>query len=252
MRSQRFEFAGCGNEWQICNAAISRRRAFRTRQRIEACTHSGATESQFAHVRQRGFDMLPRGRAVTRTENSCPSVNGVASCKCVRPILTMSANAAALPDNVVRRRARNEVARYLSAAATCIAVGNTSFEDWPRLTSFGCTSRPPRGPPSTRGAIGKDFVDVHVGLVPIRSARSRVGIAGEPAGDSFVGGSDNRFGGTRSTPSCVDASGPLDDQQRDQCFRHFLGGNPKMLVALVCAPRADRGLDGPKSRRCGF
>jgi hypothetical protein len=25
-----------------------------------------------------------------------------------------------------------------------------------------------------------------------------------------------------------------------------------MLVALVCAPRADRGLDGPKSRRCGF
>ncbi len=42
-------------------------------------------------------------------------------------------------------------ARALSActAATCMAVGNTSFEDWPRLTSsLGCTRRAsPRSPP---------------------------------------------------------------------------------------------------------
>ena len=37
----------------------------------------------------------------------------------------------------------------VSAAATFIAVGNTSFDDWPRLTSsLGCTRRPsPRAPP---------------------------------------------------------------------------------------------------------
>ena len=37
----------------------------------------------------------------------------------------------------------------VSAAATFIAVGKTSFDDWPRLTSsLGCTRRPsPRAPP---------------------------------------------------------------------------------------------------------
>ena len=40
--------------------------------------------------------------------------------------------------------------RMASTAATCIAVGNTSLDDWLMLTSsFGWTRRPsPRGPPS--------------------------------------------------------------------------------------------------------
>src|SRR6202008_1791753 len=40
------------------------------------------------------------------------------------------------------------------AAAICIAVGNTSFDDWPRLTSsLGCTRRfCPRSPPSNSDA----------------------------------------------------------------------------------------------------
>src|SRR5450755_4703039 len=84
-------------------------------------------------------------------ENSWPSVSGVASCRCVRPILTMSANSAALAASVACRAAsagtRSRVT--VSAAATFIAVGNTSFDDWPRLTSsFGCTKRDsPRTPP---------------------------------------------------------------------------------------------------------
>ena len=49
---------------------------------------------------------------------------------------------------VLERRQSSRTA--CSAAATCIAVGKVSFEDWPRLTwSLGCTGAlPPRSPPS--------------------------------------------------------------------------------------------------------
>ncbi len=68
----------------------------------------------------------------------------------------MPSNAAALSESVAAsaRSAGSNRCVVASAAAMFIAVGKTSFDDWPRLTSsFGCTSRPsPRGPPSSSEA----------------------------------------------------------------------------------------------------
>ena len=63
------------------------------------------------------------------------------------------------------RRARERACRRSRRApATWMAVGITSFEDWPLLTwSFGWTSFEPRSPPRiSRGAVGDDLVRVHV------------------------------------------------------------------------------------------
>ena len=72
----------------------------------------------------------------TYPPNSWPSVSGTASCRCVRPIFTMSANSSARAANAFlscitlgsRRRT------IISAAATCIAVGNVSLEDCDMFT----------------------------------------------------------------------------------------------------------------------
>ena len=72
--------------------------------RVEAGADGGAAERQLAEVRQRRLDVR-RGRdraAPPSREISWPSVSGVASCRCVRPILTMSANAAAFFASVSR------------------------------------------------------------------------------------------------------------------------------------------------------
>ncbi len=72
--------------------------------------------------------------------NSCPSVSGVASIRWVRPTLTMSLNASLLASMPFRRAATAGKRRSLisRAAATCITVGKTSFDDCERLTSsFG-------------------------------------------------------------------------------------------------------------------
>ena len=65
----------------------------------------------------------------------------------------MSRNVAAFCASVVRRTPTDGISRPRSAvtAATCIAVGNTSFDDWPMLTwSLGWTLRPmPRSPPKS-------------------------------------------------------------------------------------------------------
>ncbi len=61
----------------------------------------------------------------------------------------------ALERGAQRRDAGIEaLARSRAAPPRCIAVGITSFDDWPRLTwSFGCTrSRAPRPPPSSSAA----------------------------------------------------------------------------------------------------
>ena len=77
----------------------------------------------------------------------------MASCRCVRPIFTMSLKAADLAASVdlsFINDGSNRL-RMASTAATCIAVGNTSLDDWLMFTSsFGWTRRPsPRLPPSS-------------------------------------------------------------------------------------------------------
>ena len=78
----------------------------------------------------------------TYPENSCPRVSGTASCRCVRPIFTMSANPFAFASSASRSsRTRGRSRSTITVApATCIAVGNVSFDDCDRLTwSLGCT-----------------------------------------------------------------------------------------------------------------
>ena len=65
--------------------------------------------------------------------------------RCVRPDLTMSLNASALPANAFSSRSSAGSSRFVasSSAARCTALGNTSFEDWPMFTwSFGCAPSP--------------------------------------------------------------------------------------------------------------
>ena len=76
------------------------------RMRVEAGADRRAAERQRHQARR------ARSRSPARASSSCatqpeitwPSVNGVASCRCVRPIITMSANACALASSVARRR----------------------------------------------------------------------------------------------------------------------------------------------------
>ena len=102
---------------------------------------------------------------------SCPSVSGVASCRWVRPILTMSAHAApcaagsaAASASQRRQQPRRQPParpRRASRSERC------RWSDCDMLTwSLGWTGvLPPRVPASSLvGAAGDDLVDVHVGL----------------------------------------------------------------------------------------
>src|SRR5262249_60883020 len=70
-------------------------------------------------------------------DHSWPSVSGVASCMCVRPILTMSSHACALALIASRKAVTAGMRRCftLSAAAIYMAEGNVSFDDCAMLTS---------------------------------------------------------------------------------------------------------------------
>src|SRR6202044_1566934 len=73
---------------------------------------------------------------------SCPSVMGVASCMCVRPILTMSAHSSALAaiESCSAFTAGINRCFTLTEAAMYIADGNESLDDCDILTwSFGWT-----------------------------------------------------------------------------------------------------------------
>jgi hypothetical protein len=67
---------------------------------------------------------------------SCPAVTGVASIRWVRPIFTTPAHAAALASSAAAsaRRAGTTRSSRAIVTATLIAVGNASFDEWPRLT----------------------------------------------------------------------------------------------------------------------
>ena len=77
--------------------------------------------------------------------NSCPSVTGVASMRCVRPAFTSGANSSAFRSRLAASRSSDGIRSATTArvAATWIAVGKTSLLDWLALTwSLGCTSTP--------------------------------------------------------------------------------------------------------------
>jgi hypothetical protein len=78
----------------------------------------------------------PRPTAAAYPPNSCPSVTGVASIRCVRPLFTACANSAALASSAAPSRdSAGSSSRQISrSAARCIAVGNTSLDDCEALT----------------------------------------------------------------------------------------------------------------------
>ena len=173
----------------------------------------------------------------------------------------MSANAAAFAASVVAqlRAAPAAGGRAIACtAATCIAVGKTSFEDWPRLTSSlgwtGALRRARR--PAARGAVGQHLVHVHVGL------RARAGLPDDQrelavvlAREHLVGGrGDGRALPASSTPSSAFTAraGALDQRQRqDQFARHALAGDAEMLAASAASARPTAARPGLRSgRKC--
>ena len=77
--------------------------------------------------------------------SSWPNVTGIASIRCVRPVLATFLSSRARCSSVFFRcaSAGSSFSLVVSAALTWIAVGITSFDDCPLLTSsFGCTFAP--------------------------------------------------------------------------------------------------------------
>ena len=84
-------------------------------------------------------------------ENSCPNVIGTASCKCVRPIFTISFHSSLFCLTSWYNNCKFGINfSYTSyAVATLMAVGNESFELWLMFTwSFGWTNFDPNFPPN--------------------------------------------------------------------------------------------------------
>mmetsp|Transcript_564 Transcript_564/g.1512 ORF Transcript_564/g.1512 Transcript_564/m.1512 type:complete len:273 (-) Transcript_564:293-1111(-) len=76
--------------------------------------------------------------------SSIPSVTGVASMQCVRPIFATPANASALAANVSRSASTlgSAVCTRYVYTATCMLAGKVSLDDWERFTSLlGCSRR---------------------------------------------------------------------------------------------------------------
>ena len=77
--------------------------------------------------------------------NSCAKVSGIASIRCVRPVLTVLPSALPRLSMALRRcaSAGNSVVRAATTAITRRLVGTTSLLLWPRLTwSFGWMASP--------------------------------------------------------------------------------------------------------------
>ena len=86
---------------------------------------------------------LSFSRLVRQPEISCENLIGVASCRWVRPDLTMPSFSSSRRRNVAASLsiAGRTLSSSARTAAMCIAVGNVSFDDWDILmSSFGCSS----------------------------------------------------------------------------------------------------------------
>ena len=88
---------------------------------------------------------MPCWTCAAYPENSWPRRMGVASIRCVRPVLSTSWNSCAFASSTFQScaSAGSRSRSISSTAETCSAVGITSLLLWPKLTwSLGCTLRP--------------------------------------------------------------------------------------------------------------
>ena len=134
-------------------------------------------------------------------ENSWPSITGVASMRWVRPDFTRPANSVALASSEVASTsiAGSRSSVTASDAATWIAVGKVSLEDWEALTwSLGCTSTPARAASDAITSLA--FM---LELVPEPVWKTSIGNASSwsPAATSSAAVSMARAGSASSTPS---------------------------------------------------
>ena len=191
----------------------------------------------------------------TQPEISWPSVSGVASCRWVRPILTMSAKAARLVgERAAQRRAGPAAGRWRSpsTAATCIAVGKTSLDDWPQVdvvvrVHAGAPRRARR--PAARDArlASTSFMFMLVCVPePVCQTESGNSPACAPASTSSAARAMASASGASSRPSSrVDARrDALDARQRHQqrlaaCARSEM--RKCSSERCVCAPHSALG-----------
>jgi hypothetical protein len=125
-----------------------------------------------------------------------------------------------------------------TAAAMCIAVGNTSFDDWPRFPALATQQ--------LAGAVGDHLVEVHVGLgAGARLPHHQRELAVVPAGEDLVGRGDDglRLVGRQLAQVAVHLGrGALDLRQRlDQLLRLALAGDAEVLQRALRL-RAPQGL----------
>ena len=136
---------------------------------------------------------------------SCPSVSGTASCRCVRPILTTSRYSALRRSSVAVRRpmAGRTCSSSATRAATCMAVGNVSFELCEQLTwSFGCTSVSPSSSLARWAMTSLTFIFVCVPLPVCQTASGKLP-SSEPSRISWQAVSIAPARRASSTPSCA-------------------------------------------------
>jgi hypothetical protein len=96
--------------------------------------------SLYRSSRDRSRRAMSSSSIATYPENSWPRVRGTASCRCVRPILTIESQAFAFFSRSARMHLTAGISRFLKrrAVAMCIPAGNASLDDCDLFTSsFG-------------------------------------------------------------------------------------------------------------------
>ena len=177
-------------------------------------------------------------------------MSGVASCRCVRPILTMSGERVAPCRRACRAARRPPAAggaRPASAAAMCIAVGNVSFDDWPRLTwSFGWTGflLPIVAAGQLDRAVRDHLVRVHVRLRAAAGLPDEQGkVIVERAVDHLVGRA--RRSARRSGCGSVPSSPLVSAAAFFRMPSARISGRGEVLVADVEVVQRPLGLRAP-------
>ena len=119
--------------------------------RVDAGAHGGAALRQLpaGAARPRCSRAMPFSICVRQPDSSCASVTGIASIRCVRPVLTMPADSCSFAPQRVAPGARAPAAACSRSSERGAHVDrgreSTSLLLWPMLTwSFGCTAVPRR------------------------------------------------------------------------------------------------------------
>ncbi len=134
MGGERCEFIGCGKEWPARLLRDFAGRHFsKTRICVEPGANGGSADRECIHARQTCVNCLQSLIELrAHPEITWPSVNGVASMRCVRGTIITPKNWRDFAFCVLRS-ARIAGARAFSSSstvATCIAVGNASLDEW--------------------------------------------------------------------------------------------------------------------------